>query len=250
MDAGYAQEPGSLQNANMIANQKLIAEMETGRGLIVRAHPVVGSQLIAIFHQYELFHAGGVFDSFNHMSALMMNVETALQVRPVGMQYCVISSNGVRKIQGLQGEALFLYVRLWEPHIENLKQTLIFRDNKSSFVFSSPTGQEIQAQIRLIAETLPDVGLSTDITQTMEMILAAFDRGIALFMPTVTAAGTDITTNTMFIDLQPLSEDQQRECPFDIRAWNVADGPPEQRLQALQALIQNNKVSMVVSANN
>ena len=286
---------------NVIANQRLIAEMEAGRGLIVRAHPEVGRQLITFFQQYDndreyaraepewkalwqnmsnllqvtegrvsaikmevvhatiwlknvsmrqLLHAGGVFDPSSQMSALMTNVETALQVRPVGLQYCVTSSKGVRKIQGLNGEAPFLYARLWAPHIENLRQTLTFRDNRSSFVFLSLTGQEIQAQIRLFAETGQDVGVPTDITQTMEMLLEAFDRGIALFMPTVTAEGTAITTNTRVSDLQPLTEDQQKECPFDIRAWNVAAGFPEQRLQALQTLIQNNKVSMVVSANN
>jgi hypothetical protein len=286
---------------NVIANQRLIAEMEAGRGLIVRAHPEVGRQLITFFQQYDndreyaraepewkalwqnmsnllqvtegrvsaikmevvhatiwlknvsmrqLLHAGGVFDPLSHMSALMTNVETALLVRPVGLQYCVTSSKGVRKIQGLNGEAPFLYARVWEPHIENLRQTLTFRDNRSSFVFLSLTGQEIQAQIRLSAETGQDVGVPTDITQTMEMLLEAFDRGIALFMPTVTAEGTAITTNTRVSDLQPLTEDQQKECPFDIRAWNVAAGFPEQRLQALQTLIQNNKVSMVVSANN
>jgi hypothetical protein len=184
------------------------------------------------------------------MPALMTNVETALGVRPAGMQYCVILSNGLRKIQGLEGETPFLYVRLWEPHIETLKLALSFRDSRSSFVFSSLTGQEIPAQIRLTAEVVPDVGVPTDITQTMEMLLAAFDQGIALFMPTATATKTAITANTMLSELQQLSEEQQRQCPFDIRAWNVADGPLEQRLQALQALIHNNKVSMVVSANN
>jgi hypothetical protein len=36
---------------NMIANQRLIPEMEAGLGLIVRAHPAVGRQLIAFFQQ-------------------------------------------------------------------------------------------------------------------------------------------------------------------------------------------------------
>ena len=147
----------------------------------------------------QLLHAGGVFDPFSHMSAFMTNVETALQVRPVGLQYCVTSSKGVRIIQGLKGEAPFLYARLWEPHIEILRQKLTFRDNRSSFVFLSLTGQEIQAQIRLFAETGQDVGAPTDITQTMEMLLEAFDRGIALFMPTVTAEGIAITTNTRLV---------------------------------------------------
>jgi hypothetical protein len=285
---------------NRIVNQKLTALMEAGRGLIVRAHPAVGSQLIAIFHQYDkdredvreeqewkilwqtisnllkategrvsviemevvhatielkkvsihqLFHPAGVFNPVSHMSALMRNVVTALEVQPVGMQYCVTSHNGVRKIHGLLGEAPFLHVRLWKPHIENLMQTLTFRNNKSSFVFSSLTGQEIQAQIRLLAEMVQEVEVPTNITQTMEMLLEAFERGIALFVPTVTADGTAIKTTTMLSDLQPLSEDQQKECPFDIRAWKVADGLPGQRLQAMQALIRNNQVSMVVSAN-
>jgi hypothetical protein len=55
--------------------------------------------------------------------------------------------------------------------------------------------------------------------------------------------------NTALSDLQQLSEDEKKERPFDIRVWNIEDGVSEGRLQALQVLIRDNQVSLVVSAN-
>jgi hypothetical protein len=43
----------STKHWNTFVNHRLIAEMEAGRGLIVTAHPAVGSQLLAIFNQFD-----------------------------------------------------------------------------------------------------------------------------------------------------------------------------------------------------
>ena len=69
-------------------------------------------------------------------------------------------------------------------------------------------------------------------------------------MPITTTAGAAITVNTLLGELQLLSEDEKKLRPFDIRAWNLEDGIYERRIPALQqALILDNKVSLVVSAN-
>ena len=48
--------------------------------------------------------------------------------------------------------------------------------------------------------------------------------------------------------LQPLSEEEQKQGPYDIRSWGSDSEIREQRISALHELIQEGSVSMVVSA--
>jgi hypothetical protein len=197
----------------------------------------------------QLFTHDNIPNPISKMPALMVNIQAALKIHPIGMQGCVIQGSGGLRIQGVQGEAPFLYLCLWEPHIEGLRNNLNFNGNKGNFSFTSLAGKEIQAHIKLLAEKEQDVKSPVNTAQEMERMLAAFDQGIALFVPTTTMAGVAITANTLLGEMQQLSEDEKQEHPFDIRVWNLEDGIPEGRIQALQTLIMDNKVSLVVSAN-
>jgi hypothetical protein len=197
----------------------------------------------------QLFTHDNIPNPISKMPSIMVNIQAALKIHPIGMQGCVIQGSGGLRIQGVQGESPFLYLCLWEPHFEGLRNNLNFNGNKRNFNFTSLTGKEIQAHIKLLAEKEQDVKSHVNTAQEMERMLAAFDQGIALFVPTTTMAGAAITANTLLDEMQQLSEDEKQESPFDIRVWNLEDGIPEGRIQALQTLIMDNKVSLVVSAN-
>lgn len=138
---------------------------------------------------------------------------------------------------------------MWEPHVEGLRDHLHFHGNKGIFRFTTLAGKEVQASIKLLAEQEQDVASPVEIVQETERMLTAFDHGIALFVPTTTMTGAAITANTLLGELQQLSEDERQGRPFDIRVWNLEEGISERRIQALHTLIQNNTVSLVVSAN-
>jgi hypothetical protein len=57
-----------------------------------------------------------------------------------------------------------------------------------------------------------------------------------------------ITPTTLMSVLQPLSEEEMKQRPYDIRSWDRASETREQRIKALNELIQEGSVSVVVSA--
>ena len=92
----------------------------------------------------QLFAHDNVLNPISKVPALMVNIQTALNVHPIGMQYCVIQGSGGLRLQGVQGEAEFLHLCLWEPHIEGLQNNLTFQGNRGIFSFTSLAGKEIQ----------------------------------------------------------------------------------------------------------
>jgi len=141
------------------------------------------------------------------------------------------------------------YLSIWESLAEELRGRLTFTGNKATFNFVSLTGKEIKAHIKLLDEKMQDGESPVNPAQEMEKMREAFDRGIAIFVPATTKTGEAILANTTLSDLKQLSEDEKKERPFDIRVWKIEDGGSEGRLQALQILIKDNQVSLVVSAN-
>ena len=57
-----------------------------------------------------------------------------------------------------------------------------------------------------------------------------------------------ITPTTLMSALQPLNDEEIKQGPYDIRSWDRASETREQRITALNELIQKGSVSMVVSA--
>jgi len=178
------------------------------------------------------------FNPISNMPALTVNIRQALEIYPVGMQWCVVQVGGGLKLQGLQGEAPLLYLSMWEPLAEELRSRLTFNGNKATFDFASLTGKEIKAHIKLLADKMPDGESPVNLAQEMKIMHEAFDQGIAIFVPAITKTGGAILANTTLSDLKQLSEEEKKERPFDIRVWKAEDGGSEGRLQALQMLIK------------
>jgi hypothetical protein len=225
-----------------------LVEIEKGIGLLEMrvAHATItlppGTTMKQLFAQYTT-------NPTAKMPALMVNIQIALKIHPVGMQWCVVRGSGGIKLQGVKGEAPLFYLSIWEPHAEGLRDNLHFNGNKAIFNFMSLEGKEIKAHIKLLADKESDGKSPVTPAQEMGKMLEAFNRGIAIFVPTTTKTGEAIRANTALSDLQPLSEAEKKERPCDIRVWNLEDGVSEGRLQALQVLIRENQVSLVVSAN-
>lgn len=58
----------------------------------------------------QLF-ANTILNPIDKLPALMINIQAALGIRPVGMQGCVIQGSGGLRIQGVQGKRrLFIYI--------------------------------------------------------------------------------------------------------------------------------------------
>jgi len=92
------------------------------------------------------------------------------------------------------------------------------------------------------------MGGPNDTQAEKEALSRLFEEGHALFAPTKTAEGMVITPTTLMSVLQPLSEEEIEQRPYDIRSWDRASKTREQRIKALNELIQEGSVSMVVSA--
>ncbi len=183
------------------------------------------------------------------MPALQVNICQALDIHPVGMQWCAVQAGGGFKLQGLQGEAPLFYLSLWEPLAQALRSRLAFTGNTATFDFTSLTGKGIKARIKLLVDKTQTRESPGNLVQEMEQMREAFDKGIAIFVPATTQKGEAIQANTTLNDLQQLSEEEKQARPFDIRVWNREDGNADRRLQTLQMLIRDDKVSLVVSAN-
>jgi len=189
------------------------------------------------------------FNPISSMPALQVNICQALDIHPVGMQWCAVQAGGGFKLQGLQGEAPLFYLSLWEPLAQALRSRLAFTGNTATFDFTSLTGKGIKARIKLLVDKTQTRESPGNLVQEMEQMRGAFDKGIAIFVPATTQKGEAIQANTTLNDLQQLSEEEKQARPFDIRVWNREDGNAERRLQTLQMLIRDDKVSLVVSAN-
>ena len=78
------------------------------------------------------------------MPALQVNICQALDIHPVGMQWCAVQAGGGFKLQGLQGEAPLFYLSMWEPLAQALRSRLAFTGNTATFDFTSLTGKGIK----------------------------------------------------------------------------------------------------------
>ena len=184
--------------------------------------------------------------------ALKRGIVEALGIEPVGSQHIVVQKNANGRLQGLSEDGPVLYLRMWDKHAALIREQMKMRENKGIFAFTSPVGQRIEATIKLQvdAEGSSDVvmGGPNDTQAEKDALSRLFEEGHALFAPTKTAEGMVITPTTLMSVLQPLSEEETEQRPYDIRSWDRASETREQRIKALNELIQEGSVSMVVSA--
>jgi hypothetical protein len=184
--------------------------------------------------------------------ALKRGIAEALGIEPVGSQHIVVQENAISRLQGLNADGPVLSLRIWDKHAEIIREQMDFRENRGLFAFTSPTRQRIEATIKLQV----DVDGSSDVVmgglnniQAEKAALSRlFEDGHALFAPTKTAEGMAITPTTLMSALQPLNDEEIGQGPYDIRNWHRASETREQRITALNELIQEGSVSMVVSA--
>lgn len=88
------------------------------------------------------------------MPRVVTGVCQALSVQPAGIYWVIEEYLVGNHLKGWKGDGAFLHACFWDDKINQLQATMLLKNNKGSFTFTSLAGHIVLASIRLHAETL------------------------------------------------------------------------------------------------